>query len=97
MSIIISHLFSLNQLRKDITEAINKPFYPNEFPILEGNCYLVKDPEENTYERVILNKIDGNIANCFFVDYGDRISVPISELRFLMNEHITRLPFQVSY
>lgn len=76
-------------------EVIKNPLYIKEFPVEVGKYYLALDKESNEYNRVeILSILDGK-ADCFFVDYGDFAYVPISDIKYLSDEHIIKLPFQV--
>lgn len=82
-------------LQKDVQKALKKPFYPTEFKVALNGCYLAKDPEGTDYCRVKVTSINEQTADCFYVDYGDQQFVNISQLKFLSNELITQLPFQV--
>lgn len=92
---ICKHQSSFDALVDEIQATIKQPLYPTEFEVLEGRCYLAKDPQGDQYGRVIVNKIEDDVAHCFFVDHGDYITVNKSDLKFLTDELITKLPFQV--
>ncbi|GJQ87963.1 hypothetical protein Trydic_g12893 [Trypoxylus dichotomus] len=82
------------QLQREIQEIILKPFYPQNKDISINNCYLAQDPSSDEYGRVIVKNIRDNMADCFFVDFGDSTIVQTNELKFLPDDMITRLPFQ---
>ncbi|XP_030757760.1 putative ATP-dependent RNA helicase TDRD12 [Sitophilus oryzae] len=84
----------LLDLEEYILKEIRKPFYPVPDKVEVGNCYLVKDVETENYSRALLMTVDNDNAHVFCVDYGDDIIVPVSSLKFIRNEMITKLPFQ---
>lgn len=90
-----SHQSSFDRMVDEIQSALNRPHYPTKFPVVEGRCYLAKDPQGSTYGRVLVRKLENDRARCFFVDHGDYITVHKSELKFLSDELISLLPFQV--
>lgn len=82
-------------MQKDIQKAIKKPLYPANCEVEVNCCYLAKDPEGDDYCRVKVTSIKEDIADCFYVDYGDQQFVNVSQLIYLSDELITQLPFQV--
>ncbi|GLV41459.1 Brother of Yb [Carabus blaptoides fortunei] len=86
---------SFNRLIEDIDSEMNKPFFPTICTVVEGQCYLAKDPEGDKYHRVLVTGIIDDQAECLFVDFGDYATVPVAELKFLTNEFIEQLPFQI--
>ncbi|XP_022905340.2 putative ATP-dependent RNA helicase TDRD12 [Onthophagus taurus] len=82
------------QLEDEIQAAIKKPFYPENEQVIVGNCYLGKDSGSTAYNRVLITEINDEIATCFFVDFGDVAEIHINDLKYLSNEHISKLPFQ---
>ncbi|VEN46583.1 unnamed protein product [Callosobruchus maculatus] len=84
----------LYTLNKDIQQAIKKPHYPKLKEVKPGTICLAKDPASEDYNRCIVLKNDEQQALCFFVDFGDEAVLPISDLKYLSNEFITKLPFQ---
>lgn len=86
-------VFRVEKLEKDISKEIYKPSYQLEGDLLPGNHYVAFF--ENKYSRVRLIDMENNVANCFFVDYGDYQSIELKNLWNLPERFITRLPFQV--
>lgn len=56
---------------------------------------MAKDPDGDDYCRVKVTSIKENIADCFYVDYGDQQFVDVLQLIHLSDRLITQLPFQV--
>lgn len=83
-------------MENEIQEEIKKPFYPTDFKVEAGKYYLAKDLETENYSRAKVVEVRENIAKCFFVDYGDERWIDVSEIKYLSNEFIVKLPFQVS-
>ncbi|KAF5282457.1 hypothetical protein FQA39_LY17572 [Lamprigera yunnana] len=84
----------LLRLQDEIQEVIAKPFYPSITEVFVDKCYLAKDPEDSTYARVVVREIKDELVTVFFVDYGDFTTVYKSELKYLSDEFISKLPFQ---
>lgn len=92
---LCKHEILFNKLTDEIQNIVKQPDYIQQVDVFEGRCYLAKDPKGEQYARVIVNKIDNNIAECFFVDYGDYGFIPKTELKYLSDNLLTKLPFQV--
>lgn len=86
--------FSEQILQKEINEDIQKPNYPPLKEIHEGTICLARDLEENHYSRGVVLEIEKDNALVFFVDDGFDAVLPIKNLRYIQNKHITKLPFQ---
>lgn len=87
----------MNNLQKAIVKCMNRPLYPTGCAVIVGRCYLAKDPSGPNYERVLVRNLTDRCANCFFVDYGDHAQIAIEDVKYLPDELITELPFQVSF
>lgn len=87
--------FSFRNLQREIQQMIQKPRHPKIKEICENNCYLAQDPEGEEYGRVIVRGIHDDMVDCFFVDFGDSTQVSKNDLKFLPDDVISKLPFQV--
>lgn len=81
-------------MQKEIQESLKKINYPKLQNVEIGTICLAKDPEGVDYSRTIVKNIENHKALCFFVDFGDEAVVDISELKYIHNKFITKLPFQ---
>lgn len=82
-------------LQKEIQKAITEPNYKSEFDVKINKFYLAKDPGGDEFCRAQVKCIDDDNVTCYYVDYGDFSIVKKSELKFLPDYLITKLPFQV--
>jgi len=82
-------------LQKDIDDAISNTTIEKLTCATVGNICLALAPGENKYNRVIIQKINGQKADVFFVDYGEFYEVEIDGLLTIPSSLITKLPFQV--
>lgn len=89
------YVFRFQQLQRELQLLVNQPSYPKITDIIINSCYLAQDPEGDEYARVIVRNIEEDMVDCFFVDFGDYTKVQKNELKFLPDNFITRLPFQV--
>lgn len=81
-------------LQKEIQKDIKKPNYPKLHSVEPGDLCLTRLPDEDEYNRALILKVEDDKALCFFVDFGDEVVVPISDLKYLDNKFIKKLPFQ---
>lgn len=81
-------------MQKEIQVHINKPHYPKIQSIQPGDLCLASLPHENDYHRALILKTDQEKALCFFVDFGDETVVSISDLKYIDDNMILKLPFQ---
>ncbi|XP_047524445.1 putative ATP-dependent RNA helicase TDRD12 [Pieris napi] len=80
-------------LLKDIETYIDS----NPEPLIDaevGDIILAKFPDDDKYERARVEKIKGNMINCFFVDQGDWAYVPLKDAMPIADKLINKLPFQ---
>ncbi|XP_045530696.1 putative ATP-dependent RNA helicase TDRD12 isoform X1 [Pieris brassicae] len=83
----------MQALLKDIETYIDS----NPDPLLDaevGDIILAKFPNDDIYERARVDKIDGNMINCFFVDQGDSAYVPLKDAIPITDTLINKLYFQ---
>lgn len=81
-------------LQKEIQHDIKKPHYPKLQSTEPGDLCLACLPDEHEYNRAVIMKTEGDKALCFFVDFGDEVVIPTSELKFIDDKFIAKLPFQ---
>lgn len=81
-------------LQKEIQNTINKPNYPQCHYTDPGDLCLARVPDDSEYNRALILKVENGNALCFFVDFGDEVVVPISDLKHIGDKFITKLPFQ---
>lgn len=87
----------LNDIQKDIDEAINNKTVTQLTCATVGTVCLAlspMSPNENKYNRVIIQQINGETANIFYVDYGELFMIKIKNLLSIPPNLITKLPFQ---
>nr|CAH7722889.1 unnamed protein product [Callosobruchus chinensis] len=84
----------LYTLQKDLQQVIKRPHYPKLKEVKPGTICLAKDPGSGEFSRCIVLKNEEEQALCFFVDFGDEAVIPTSDLKYLSNEFLTKLPFQ---
>ncbi|XP_022125814.2 putative ATP-dependent RNA helicase TDRD12 isoform X2 [Pieris rapae] len=80
-------------LLKDIETYIDS----NPEPLIDlevGDIILAKFPDDEIYERARVDKIEGDIINCFFVDQGDSANIQLKDARPISDKLINKLPFQ---
>ncbi|XP_047522175.1 putative ATP-dependent RNA helicase TDRD12 isoform X2 [Pieris napi] len=80
-------------LLKDIETYIDS----NPEPLIDaevGDIILAKFPNDDVYERARVEKVEGNMINCFFVDQGDLAYVPLKDAMPIADKLINKLPFQ---
>jgi len=82
-------------LQRDIDDAINNTSVEKLTCATVGNVCLALIPGENKYNRVIIQKIDNQIADILCIDYGEFYQVEIHNLLTIPSDLITKLPFQV--
>jgi len=82
-------------LQKDIDDAISNTTIEKLTCATVGNICLALAPGENKYNRVIIQKMNDQKADVFFVDYGEFYNVEIGSLLTIPPSLITKLPFQV--
>ncbi|KAL5242979.1 hypothetical protein ACI65C_010389 [Semiaphis heraclei] len=82
-------------LQKDIDDAISNTTIEKLTCATVGNICLALAPGENKYNRVIIQKMNDQKADVFFVDYGEFYEVEIDSLLTIPPSLITKLPFQV--
>lgn len=86
---------TLKALQKEINKAIvNNTVKQLTCPTV-GTVCLAKSPEDNMYDRVVIKKIDDQVADIFHVDYGGTFKVNINSLLAIPLNFITKLPFQI--
>ena len=88
---------SFKQFEKELQETVQDPLYKKLHldEIEVGKCYLAKSPDGPLWCRVLVKKIIDDTVDCFYVDYGDYMDIPKTELKFLSCNLITTIPFQV--
>ncbi|XP_023310891.1 putative ATP-dependent RNA helicase TDRD12 [Anoplophora glabripennis] len=84
----------LYSLQKEIQASLKKVNYPKLQNVEIGTICLAKDPEGLDYARTVVKIVEDNKALCFFVDFGDEAVVDITDLKYIHNKFITKLPFQ---
>lgn len=90
----LSRDYRFEKLQKDIQEEILKPSYPKNANFENGAYVLARFKEAEEYFRVrIIREVDEDFQ-CLFVDLAEVEYVEKSDIKFLSNEFITRLPFQ---
>ncbi|XP_016661859.1 putative ATP-dependent RNA helicase TDRD12 [Acyrthosiphon pisum] len=82
-------------LQRDIDDAISNKTVEQLTCATVGNVCLALAPEENKYNRVIIQKINGKKAEVLFVDYGEFYEVEIDNLLTIPSSLLTKLPLQV--
>lgn len=86
---------TLNALQKDINKAIvNNTIKQLTCPNV-GTVCLAKSPDDDMYNRVVIQKIDDQVAEIFYVDYGEIFRVNINSLLAIPASLVTKLPFQM--
>lgn len=84
-----------NALQKEINKAIaNNTIKKLTCPNV-GTVCLAKLPEDEKYNRVIIQKIDDQVAEILYVDYGGLYRINISLLLAIPSSLVTKLPFQM--
>lgn len=81
-------------LQKDIDEAVNKNIVEKLPCATVGTVCLAVSPEGDSYNRVLIKKINDRKADVLYVDYGESYSVGIMSLLTIPTSLITKLPFQ---
>lgn len=87
-------MFRLENLEKEIQDAVEKEIPDKDLNVEVGKYYLALDPRTASYARVSILSIENSTAWCYFVDYGDEALVEVANLKLLPSKFLTRLPFQ---
>jgi len=82
-------------LQRDIDNVISNTSIEKLTSATVGSVCLALIPGENKYNRVIIQKIDNQIADIFCIDYGEFYQVEIHNLLTIPSNLIIKLPFQV--
>jgi len=92
----LKFLDRIDALQKDIDKAINNNTVEKITSTTVGTVCLAVSPENNSkYNRVLIDKIDEQTVDVFYVDYGEFYRVNIETLLTIPSNLITKLPFQV--
>lgn len=92
-----SHNCRFEKLQQEMQNGIKKPLYPQISRIEKGRYCLANFNGSNEFLRAIITAVheDGSV-DCFYADTGDTGRVCKDDLRYLSDDYIRQLPFQVS-
>ncbi|CAH1391361.1 unnamed protein product [Nezara viridula] len=83
----------LEELEKELTAILDLKV--TSFETLEYDMICAaKNPNDNRWNRGMVNNVTADEVEIFFVDYGDILVVPWSSVSRLPKGFISRLPFQ---
>lgn len=97
MHFFIKSCFRFESLQDEINAVVKKPLYPKNVTLQVGKCVLAKSKDEDEFFRALVLDIkDDGYISCLYVDRGDVQDVNKEDIRYISNQLITKLPFQVS-